>query len=72
MYSLLIILLSRQSVPVSFRVCINLVHFTRSNVRVHVGREKMFGDTKVCVCAVLSCIPLEGNNEKWSHIKAEV
>jgi len=26
----------------------------------------------VCVCAVLSCIPLEGNNEKWSHIKAEV
>jgi len=31
MYKLLISLLSRQSVPVSFRICINLVQLTRSN-----------------------------------------
>ena len=31
MYNLLINLLSRQSIPVLFRICINLVQFTRSN-----------------------------------------
>ena len=31
MYSLLINLLSRQSMPILFRICINLVQFTRSN-----------------------------------------
>jgi hypothetical protein len=31
MYNLLINLLSRQSIPVSFRICINLVQFTRSH-----------------------------------------
>ena len=31
MYSLLISLLSRQSIPLIFRICINLVEFTRSN-----------------------------------------
>jgi len=31
MYKLLINLLSRQSIPVPFRICIKLVHLTRSN-----------------------------------------
>jgi len=31
MYNLLINLLSRQSIPVLFRICINFVQFTRSN-----------------------------------------
>ena len=31
MYNFLINLLSRQSIPVCFRICINLVHFIRSN-----------------------------------------
>ena len=31
MYNLLINLLSRQSMPIPFRICINLVQFTRSN-----------------------------------------
>ena len=31
MYNLLINLLSRQSIPVLFKICINLVQFTRSN-----------------------------------------
>jgi len=31
MYKLLINLLSRQSIPVSLRICINLVHLTRTN-----------------------------------------
>ena len=39
MYSLLINLLSRQSIPVLFKICINLVQFTRSNAFFHSKKQ---------------------------------
>jgi len=45
MYKLLICLLSRQSIPVPFRICINSVHLTRSNAfcqSMKVKKKKYF------------------------------
>jgi len=39
MYNLLINLLSRQSIPLIFRICINLVQFTRSNDLCHSMKQ---------------------------------
>jgi hypothetical protein len=41
MYSLLINLLSRQSIPLIFRICINLVQFARSNAFCQTGIYKV-------------------------------
>jgi hypothetical protein len=53
MYKLLINLLSRQSIPVPFKICINFIHLTRSNAffqsmkQTHRGTQKLHNGSRI-------------------------
>ena len=64
MYNLLISLLSRQSIPVLFRICVDLVQFTRSNAfcqsmkqhTVHLSVSKVHSDI-ILIIPIASLVP---------------
>ena len=73
MYSFLINLISRQSIPVLFRICINLVQFTRSNTfcqsmtQTHSpsSTSKVRSDI-ILIIPIASLVPFPLLNPNWS------
>ena len=70
---MLINLLSRQSIPVLFRICINLVQFTRSNAFCHsmIQMHSSSSISKVRFAIILiipsaSLVPFPLLNPNWS------
>ena len=58
MYNLLINLLSRQSMPILFRSCINVVQFTRSNVFCQSMKQTHNSSTSKVRSAIILIIPI--------------
>jgi hypothetical protein len=73
MYKLLINLLSRQSIPVPFTICINLVQLTRSNAFCQ-SMQQTHRSTSVCKVhsdiilsiSIASVVPFPLLNPNWS------
>ena len=73
MYNLLINLLSRQSIPLIFRICINLVQFTRSNAfcqsmkQIHSSPSifKVYFSI-ILIIPIASLFPFPLLNPNWS------
>ena len=59
MYNLLINLLSRQSMPILFRICINLIQFTQSNAFCQSMKQTHSSSSISKVCsAIILIIPI--------------
>ena len=73
MYNLLINLLSHQSIPVLFRICINLVQFTRSNAfcqsmkQIHSSSSTSIVRSAIIrIIPIASLVPYPLLNPNWS------
>ena len=72
MYELLFNLISRPSIPVSFRICINLVQMTRSNVFCQYMKQTLSSSSiskvrsDILSIPIASLVPFPLLNPNWS------